>query len=169
MPVITQEVDDACEDRRRRDLPSLSFELPLQGPGAGIDGIEIPVRAANVDDSVRAGRRRNHAPAGMKFPLDRIELRSSMRVVHARVLQVSAKHRCILRRGRPAKSAKKQTYPYSASFHDTLLQQDFLMAGRERSVTARTPLRRALTYPERSGATGNNCLLCVRLRQTSSG
>ena len=57
VPVITQEIDDASNYRRRRNFPSLGLKSPLLGARNSIDGIDLPIGSAHIHHPIDHSRR----------------------------------------------------------------------------------------------------------------
>src|SRR5512146_3133049 len=71
------------------------------------------IGAADERHTSRDCRRREDLPVRVEFPFDRVKCRSAGGVVHARMLRIPAKHRCILGGRNLTDDKNSHKYEYS--------------------------------------------------------
>src|SRR5436305_1006080 len=90
--IVCAEVDHSIRHGWRRNYTALDGKLPFLCPGFERKRIQISIRAAHVDGSIRDCRSGDHETVGVKLPLDGGEFCHSRCVVNSSVLRVATKH-----------------------------------------------------------------------------
>ena len=108
-PVVANRVERSVDHRRSRWRRPARGLFPNLPPGLGSDGIDVPVVAAKIDDTVAPDWRRDDPIAGRKFPFDPMKLARRRTRIHPGMRRITAKHRLRLANSaRPRRRAARR-------------------------------------------------------------